>query len=66
MMEIIFVITEINYLVIRLFNDLVRSLLFYICDVKLFCNSFCFNLTIAKEEAMPLPKVIQPIQIGAY
>ena len=49
MMAVVFIVTEISYLVVDLFNNLVPPLSFSSCDFKFFGCAVSFNLAIARN-----------------
>ena len=53
-MMIVFTITEISYLMLDLFSNLV-----FFCDFKIFGCVVCFNSVSAKEGVITSTKVIQ-------
>ena len=52
-MVVVFTIAEINYLVVSLFCDFVRSFRIYICGVQFFSHSICLVFDIATKSALP-------------
>ena len=57
-MVAVFTVTEVNYPVVSLLNDLVRpsSYLLQICDIKFFGCTICFVSGIVKKTALASPK----------
>ena len=68
-MVVVFTITEINYLLVSLFFDLVPTILYLymcICSIKFFDCAICLVSGLATKSAMPSLKVIHHILEGAH
>ena len=57
MMVVVLTTKEMSYLVVELFDDLVRPLCIYIHDIKFFGCTVCFNSGIATKGSHLPPKL---------